>query len=99
ELDMEGRIGLESGECVVGTGERLVTGRAVTTAARLEQEAQTGERLVGSGTMELARDCVVAEELEPFVLKGKPDPVPAWRLVSVAPGALARRFDSPFVGR
>ena len=47
ELGMEGRIGLESGECVVGTGERLVTGRAVTTAARLEQAAQPGEILVG----------------------------------------------------
>ena len=49
ELGMEGRIGIESGEVVVGTPERLVTGRAVTTAARLEQAAQPGEILVGAG--------------------------------------------------
>ena len=84
ELGIEGRIGLESGEVVVGTAERLVTGRAVTTAARLEQAAQPGEILVGEGTMQLARDAVTAEPLEPLVLKGKPEPVPAWRLVSVS---------------
>ena len=91
ELGMEGRI---------GAGERRVRRRHRRaprhrprghTAARLEQKAQPGEILVGSGTMELARDCVVAEELEPFVLKGKPEPVPAWRLVSVAPGAPVRQ--------
>jgi class 3 adenylate cyclase/DNA-binding SARP family transcriptional activator/tetratricopeptide (TPR) repeat protein len=99
ELGMEGRVGIESGECVVGTGERLVTGRAVTTAARLEQAAQPGEILVGRGTMQLARDCVTAEELEPLALKGKPEPVPAWRLLSVSADAAPRHFDSPFVGR
>src|SRR5262245_9128501 len=99
ELNMEGRVGVESGECVVGTGERLVTGRAVTTAARLEQAAQPGEILVGPGAMQLARDCVTADELEPLLLKGKPDPVPAWRLVSVSAEGPARIFDSPFVGR
>jgi class 3 adenylate cyclase/DNA-binding SARP family transcriptional activator/tetratricopeptide (TPR) repeat protein len=99
ELGMEGRVGVESGECVVGTAERLVTGRAVTTAARLEQAAPPGEILIGRGTMELARDCVVAEELAPLVLKGKPEPVRAWRLLSVSNEGPAPDFDSPFLGR
>ena len=99
ELGIEGRIGVESGEVVVGTDERLVTGRAVTSAARLEQAAQPGEILVGEGTMRLAREAVTAEPLEPLELKGKREPVPAWRLLSVSADAPARRFDSPFVGR
>ena len=33
------------------------------------------------------------------MLKGKPEPVPAWRLLSVSADAPARHFDSPFVGR
>jgi class 3 adenylate cyclase len=99
ELGLEGRIGVESGEVVVGTAERLVTGRAVTTAARLEQAARAGEILVGEGTMELAGDAVTGEPLEPITLKGKPEPVPAWRLVTVSPTTPLRDFDSPFVGR
>ena len=99
ELGIEGRIGVESGEVVVGTDERLVTGRAVTSAARLEQVAQPGEILVGEGTIRLAGEAVTAEQIEPLELKGKREPVPAWRLLSVSADAPARRFDSPFVGR
>ena len=99
ELGIEGRIGVESGEVVVGTDERLVTGRAVTSAARLEQAAQPGEILVGEGTIRLAGEAATAERIEPLELKGKREPVPAWRLLSVSADAPARRFDSPFVGR
>ena len=99
ELGIEGRIGLESGEVFVGTAERLATGRAVTTAARLEQAAQPGEILVGEGTMQLAGEAVTAEPLKPLELKGKGRPVPAWRLVAVSAEAPLRHFDSPFVGR
>ena len=99
ELGIEGRIGVESGEVVVGTDERLVTGRAVTSAARLEQAAQPGEILVGEGTIRLAGEAATAEPIEPLELKGKREPVPAWRLLSVSADAPARRFDSPFVGR
>jgi class 3 adenylate cyclase len=99
ELGIEGRIGLESGEVVVGTAERLATGRAITTAARLEQAAEPGDILVGEGTMQLARDAVTAEPLEPLMLKGKGRPVPAWRLVSVSVETPLRHFDSPFIGR
>ena len=99
ELGLDGRIGVESGEVVVGTTERLVTGRAVTTAARLEQAAQPGEILVGEGTVQLAGDAVMAEAVEPLTLKGKREPVPAWRLLSVSTETPLREFDSPFVGR
>ena len=99
ELEIEGRIGLESGDVFVGTPEPLATGPAVTTASRLEQAAHPGEILFGEGTMQLAREAVTAEPLKPLTLKGKRGPVPAWRLVSVSAEAPLRHFDSPFVGR
>jgi class 3 adenylate cyclase/tetratricopeptide (TPR) repeat protein len=96
---LELRIGVNSGEVVTGTDERLVTGDAVNVAARLEQAAQPGEILIGETTLLLSRDVVEAEPIEPLALKGKSEPVPAWRLVSISMEAAERRSDSPLVGR
>ena len=41
------RIGINTGEVVTGTDERLATGDAVNVAARLEQRAGAGEILLG----------------------------------------------------
>src|SRR5436190_20820498 len=41
ELGVEARFGIDTGEIVTGTAERLVTGDAVNVAARLEQAAQS----------------------------------------------------------
>ena len=49
ELGIEGRIGVNTGEVLAGTEERLATGDAVNVAARLEQAANPGEVLVGDG--------------------------------------------------
>src|SRR5918911_871331 len=40
ELGIQARIGVNTGEVVTGTEERLATGDAVNVAARLEQAAQ-----------------------------------------------------------
>ena len=95
------RTGVNTGEVVAGEGETLVTGDAVNVAARLEQAAPPGEVLIGASTLALVRDAVVAEEVEPLELKGKRDPVPAYRLVSIDPSAdaVTRRLDAPLVGR
>lgn len=45
EIGIRARIGVQSGEVVTGTGERLATGDAVNVAARLEQAAAPGEVL------------------------------------------------------
>ena len=42
ELGVQARIGLNTGEVVTGTEERLATGDAVNVAARLEQAAAAG---------------------------------------------------------
>jgi class 3 adenylate cyclase/tetratricopeptide (TPR) repeat protein len=100
ELGVEARIGVNTGEVVVGTAERLATGDAVNVAARLEQAAGAGEVLLGPETAALVRDAVETEELV-LELKGKSEPLVAYRLVSLqaqAPG-FARRFDAQLVGR
>src|SRR5881392_370813 len=74
ELGVQARIGLNTGEVVVGTGERLATGDAVNLAARLEQAAARGEVLLGPETAQLVRDAVETEELE-LELKGKSEPL------------------------
>src|SRR5438270_2154325 len=83
ELRVEGRIGVATGEVVTGTEERLATGDAVNVAARLEQAAQPGEILIGEETYRLTRNAAQVEEVEPLQLKGKAEPVPAHRLVSL----------------
>ena len=99
ELGVAGRIGVCSGEVVTGTEERLATGDAVNVAARLQQAAEPGETLLDEATLRLARDAVEAKAIEPLALKGKREPVPAWRLVAVSTAVAERSFDSPLVGR
>jgi class 3 adenylate cyclase len=98
ELGVEGRIGMNTGEVVTGTEERLATGDAVNVAARLQQAAQPDEVLIGEATLELTRGAVEVEVVEPLVLKGKAEPVPAHRLVAVRE-APERSHESRFVGR
>ena len=84
-----------------GTEERLATGDAVNVAARLEQAAQPGEILIGEQTLRLARAAIEVEPVEPLALKGKAEPLGAYRLLRVVEGAPAfdRRLDAPLVGR
>jgi class 3 adenylate cyclase len=98
ELGLEGRIGVMTGEVVTGTEERLVTGDAVNVAARLEQVAAPGEVLIGEPTCQLVRDAVDVEPIEHLTLKGKTEPVPAYRLLQVHETP-ERRHDSLFIGR
>jgi class 3 adenylate cyclase/tetratricopeptide (TPR) repeat protein len=99
---LEARIGVNTGEVVVGVnGETLVTGDAVNVAARLEQAAPAGHILIGSETRLLVRDAVRVEPVDPLVLKGKAEPVEAFRLDDVIGDAapLARHLETPLIGR
>jgi class 3 adenylate cyclase/tetratricopeptide (TPR) repeat protein len=102
-VTLTNRTGVHTGEVVTGdpaTGQRLVTGDAVNTAARLEQAAPHGEVLVGAPTVSLATDHAQLEAVEPVAAKGKAKPLPAYRLVSIREGSLpARRADVAMVGR
>jgi class 3 adenylate cyclase len=98
------RIGVNTGEVVAGDvslGETFVSGDAVNVAARLEQTAGVGEVLLGELTYRLTRQAVTVEPIEPLALKGKENPVPAYRLIGVAEGGSARvgHAGAAFVGR
>jgi tetratricopeptide (TPR) repeat protein len=98
------RIGVNTGEVVTddaAAGQRLATGDAVNVAARLEQAAAPGEILIGAETRELAHGAIETEPAGELELKGKAEPLPAYRLIGVVEGAapFARRLDAPIVGR
>ncbi|MGB2874645.1 MAG: adenylate/guanylate cyclase domain-containing protein, partial [Gaiellaceae bacterium] len=96
---LELRMGVNTGEVVTGTEERLATGDAVNVAARLEQAAQPGEVLLGEETHRLVRDAIETEPLEKLPAKGKAEPLQAYRLISVSAAEPARRHEVAMVGR
>jgi class 3 adenylate cyclase/tetratricopeptide (TPR) repeat protein len=97
------RTGVNTGEVVAGdvtAGQRLVTGDTVNVAARLEQAAGAGEVLLGELTYRLVRDAVEVDAAEPLDLKGKAQPVPAYRALRlVQPTSDLERHQGPLVGR
>jgi class 3 adenylate cyclase/tetratricopeptide (TPR) repeat protein len=100
-LGLEVRIGVNTGEVVAGAGETLITGDAVNVAARLEQAAHTHEILIGTATERLVRDQIRSEPTEPLELKGKSEPVQAFRVLDLLDDvpAFTRPITAPFVGR
>ncbi|HEX6723994.1 MAG TPA: AAA family ATPase, partial [Gaiella sp.] len=95
------RTGVNTGEVVTGTRERLVTGDAVNLAARLEQAAEPGEILIGERTHRLTHGAIEAETTGPLTLKGKTEPQTAFRLLRIGEGSelVERLLDAPLVGR
>ncbi|MEU1184953.1 adenylate/guanylate cyclase domain-containing protein [Streptomyces sp. NPDC005820] len=104
-IRLDVRIGVNTGQVVSGSDasarQALVSGETVNVAARLEQHAGPGGILIGPDTLRSAGPAVRAEPVGPLSLKGKADPVQAYRLLGLDeddPG-LQRRFDLRFVGR
>jgi predicted ATPase/class 3 adenylate cyclase len=103
-ITLAARMGVNTGEVVAtadpNADQRLADGDAVNVAARLEQASPAMEVYIGDLTYQLVRDLVEVEPVEPLTLKGKSEPVPAYRLMAVraetAPATAAR---SPLVGR
>ena len=102
-VTLRNHVGVNTGEVVAGDatlGQRLVTGDAVNVAARLEQAANAGGVLLGELTYRLIRDAVDVEAVAPLALKGKAEPVPAYRLLAMKSNQIpARRQGAPLVGR
>jgi class 3 adenylate cyclase/tetratricopeptide (TPR) repeat protein len=100
-VDLEIRIGINTGEVVAGAGDAtLVTGDPVNLAKRLEQAAGPGEILIGKETHRLVRNEVEAGPLESFSVKGKEDEVAPWRLDELGRSGVSRRErTTPIVGR
>lgn len=97
--------------CGIAAGEALVTrsahagvrivGDVVNLAARLQSAAPSGEIMINEVMARLVRSHAALVPVPPITLKGKRDPVPAWRAAGLAdPSASpAGRARGPFVDR
>jgi class 3 adenylate cyclase/tetratricopeptide (TPR) repeat protein len=101
DLDLEARVGIESGEVVVDEADStFATGEAVNVAARLQQAAGPGEILIGEAARRLTQGRIEADEVGPFELRGFRKPIPAYRAVATVDGAQpAPAMSAPFIGR
>jgi class 3 adenylate cyclase/tetratricopeptide (TPR) repeat protein len=103
-LGIELRTGIHTGQVITnardGEADALVTGDAMNVAARLQQLAQPNEILLGPVTFSLVRNVVEVEPLEPLNLRGRAEPILAFRLVSLtAAERRPERTATPLVGR
>jgi len=106
---LEMRIGIEAGEVLVdverasGPRDRMLTGDAVNTAARLQSAAEPGRTVVGPAVYASTKDVIDYRELEPLTLKGKAEPVPAWQALRIKARTRGERprlgLESRLVGR
>jgi class 3 adenylate cyclase len=88
ELELQARVGVESGQIVTEDGEAtFATGEAVNLAARLEQAADPGQLLLGPGAHRLTLGRIEVEDVGPVELKGMAKPIWAWRRTAAAASA------------
>jgi class 3 adenylate cyclase/tetratricopeptide (TPR) repeat protein len=103
DVRLRTHTGLNSGVVVVGSGaggEQFTYGDTVNVAQRLEAAAAPGEILVGSLTARLLDGVGELARIAPLHLKGKAEPVEAWRLEAVdAHGQRTNGSLSELVGR
>src|SRR5881394_3057601 len=91
ELELQARVGVESGEVVADDAEAtFATGEAVTLAARLQQAAEPGQLLLGPAAHRLTLGRVEVEDLGPVELKGLEQPLWVWRAVGTSGSGGAR---------
>jgi class 3 adenylate cyclase/tetratricopeptide (TPR) repeat protein len=100
ELGLEARVGVESGEVVADQRDStFATGEAVNVAARLQQQADAGQVLLGPVTHRLTLGRIEAEDLGPIELRGLERPIWTWAAVGVNGRRSRSTVEAPFVGR
>ena len=108
-IDFNVRVGINTGLVVVGNvGSDLRTeytamGDAINVAARMEQTAQPGMVQIAEGTYRLMGAEFEVEQIGGIEVKGKSEPVTAWRVLKYVAAAHRLRglFDTtlPLIGR
>jgi class 3 adenylate cyclase/tetratricopeptide (TPR) repeat protein len=103
---LQARAAVLTGEAAVtvgGVSEGMVHGDVVNTASRVQALAPAGAVLVGESTKRLSEAAVVYEDFGEHDVKGKEEPVHAWRALRVvaARGGSQRHtgLEPPFIGR
>ena len=108
-LDFNVRVGINTGPVVVGevvsdmAGEYTAMGDAVNVAARMEQTALPGSLQVSGDTHKLIAPLFEFESLGGVEVKGKSEPVEAYRVLApkTEPGRLRgiEGLSAPMIGR
>jgi len=84
------RMGIHTGPVVFGpvadnlSMDYTVIGDTANVAARLQQAAEPGTILVSEETRRFAEGFARVEPVGPLILKGKAEPIPAYRLLGVS---------------
>jgi class 3 adenylate cyclase/tetratricopeptide (TPR) repeat protein len=106
EGDLRLRVGVNSGEVAYGLtddGQWRISGDAVNVAARLQAAAQPGTVLIGEGTALAVAEAIAVEPPVELELKGKAEPIRAWRAVTLLPQRSRERamgaLRAPLLGR
>ena len=109
DMDFNIRVGINTGPVVTGdVGSNLATeytamGDAVNVAARMEQTAEPGTVQISGETYRLVAPLFDVEPLGDIEVKGKSEPVPAYRVLQrkAQPGRLRgiEGHNAPMVGR
>ena len=110
-IDFRIRAGISSGPVVVGNVgtdlryEYTALGDAMNVAARMQAEAEPGSVLITASTHRLVADAFETEDIGEIAVKGKTDPVHAYRVLAPKAVPLRKRgleragLESPMVGR
>ena len=91
------RVAVNTGEVVVSAANDDVVGDPVNVAARLQQEAQDGDVVIGEATRRLVGALITLAPLGTVALRGRAETVAAYRVVSLERPATASAV--AFVGR
>jgi class 3 adenylate cyclase len=97
KLNLPVRIGIHTGPVVFGSiGSRLpmdytAIGDTANVAARIQQAAEPATILLSDATYELAQSYARVEPVGPLVLKGKAEPITAYRLLDASQARAAIR--------
>jgi class 3 adenylate cyclase/tetratricopeptide (TPR) repeat protein len=107
-LNLQVRVGINTGEAVVALGARpdqgevFVTGDVVNTAARIQAVAPVNGIAVGEQTYRATSHIFEYEPLTAVTVKGKAQALPLWRPTAIRDRFgrdSARPYRTPFVGR
>jgi class 3 adenylate cyclase len=109
DLEFNVRVGINTGPVVVGeigssqTQEYTAMGDAINLAARMEQTAIAGTVQISEDTYRLVAPLFDVWDLGNIEVKGRTDPIPAYRVLGVEPQPERLRgiegLQTPLVGR